>query len=158
MALIVSACAKTEVVTPEKMVEAAKAEVNLISAEKANDIINGEEIYNLIDVRGPMEHYYGYIPGSVMIPRGSLEFSIGSKEFWEHEGLYEPQKDEIFILYCKKGNRSILAAQTLQRLGYTKVYVIDGGWKKWELTYPEYTEKDLDKLGGGNKHEEVGGC
>lgn len=133
--------------------------VKLVAVDKVNEIIQGEEIYNLIDVRQKSEHYHGYIPGSVVIPRGSLEFNIGSEEFWEAEGLYMPEKSEIMIVYCKKGKRSILAAQSLMQLGYKNVIAIDGGWKKWELTYPDYTEKNLSMLSGGNDdHADAGGC
>jgi rhodanese-related sulfurtransferase len=123
--------------------------------------MNSEEgtVFTLIDVREDAEHYAGYIPGSVHLSRGRLEFNIDKDEFWEEEGLYKPAKDEIIVLYCKKGERSVLAAEALGKLGYKKVYTIIGGWKTWERTYPDEYEKNLEKLGG---HEAApaksGGC
>ena len=157
--LAIVACSKSTYHTPDDMVtEALEQGVKLVSPQDVNTIMEGEEIYNLIDVRQKSEHYYGYIPGSVVIPRGSLEFDIGSADFWEEEGLYMPEKKEIMILYCKKGQRSILAAKALMQLGYTNVTVIEGGWKNWELTYPDKAEKNLEKLSGGDSHESSGGC
>lgn len=158
---LTAACNEHTFNSADDMVKHAieKHNVKLVSANDVMEIMQGEAIYNLIDVRQKSEHYYGYIPGSVVIPRGSLEFNIGAESFWENEGLYLPEKTEIMVLYCKKGNRSILAAQSLMEIGYNNVVVIEGGWKNWELTYPDMTEKNLDKLSGGNEdHGDTGGC
>lgn len=114
-------------------------------------------MFNLIDVREPSEHNHGYIPGAVNIPRGVLEFNITNEAFWESTGFYFPEPTEEFILYCKKGSRSILAAETLKKLGYKNVTIIEGGWKKWELTFPTLQEKNLE-LESHGAAEEVGGC
>ena len=144
--------------TTDELVNHASKECQAIDAEKLLELMQGDDVYTLIDVRQSDEHYFGYIPGSVLLPRGSLEFRIENGEFWESEGVYMPLKDEIIVLYCKKGSRGALAAHTLQDLGYKKVYWLEGGWKKWELTYPDYTEKNLEALGGGGHAEDVGGC
>jgi len=147
--------------TPEEMVSAAISKIKLMEAEELNDLMmEGEEIYTLIDVRQKSEHYYGYIPGSIVIPRGSLEFSIGNEVFWDNEGLYLPLKDEKIIVYCRKGSRGVLAAESLRQLGYTNVYALDGGWKNWEVTYPDIFEKNLEMLSGGMEEDEadIGGC
>jgi rhodanese-related sulfurtransferase len=118
-----------------------------------------EEVFTVIDVREKDEYYYGYIPGAVNIPRGSIEFSINNATFWENEGLYMPLQDELIVLYCKKGKRSILAGQTLKHMGYKNVLVLEEGWKNWELSYPDYCEKNLEMLAGGPaKHDDGGGC
>ena len=144
----------------EALVEAAFKVVKTITVEELNKLMDSEEIYTLIDVRQKSEHYYGFIPGSLVIPRGSIEFLIGSEEYWEEEGLYMPLKEEKIIVYCRKGNRGALSAAALMQLGYENVYTLDGGWKKWELAYPDFTDKDLDKLSGGGaeEHDDGGGC
>ena len=43
-----------------------------------------------------------------------------------------PQKDAELILYCGGGFRSALAADNLQKMGYTNVWSMDGGWHAWE--------------------------
>lgn len=145
-------------VSTSEMVELAKEECKALDAEGLANLMMGEEIYTLIDVRQELEHYYGYIPGSVILPRGSIEFNIESEKFWENEGIYMPLKDENIVVYCKKGSRGALAAHSLKHMGFKKVYYLDGGFKKWELAYPDYVEKNLEALGGGHEEEDTGGC
>ncbi|MEA5111733.1 hypothetical protein SDC9_17628 [bioreactor metagenome] len=156
-----AACSKQEkYASADEMVENALKEVKLITADELHELMNGEEVYTLIDVRQPEEHYPGFIPGSINIPRGSLEFNIADSVFWENVGLYMPLREEKIVVYDQKGKRGILAAQTLRKLGYLNVLALKEGWKRWELTYPDLYEKSLEKLGGGN-HEAPkpgGGC
>lgn len=141
----------------DQMVETAKQKVPSISVEELLVKIDSMEMFNLIDVRIRSEHNHGYIPSAINIPRGTLEFKIANEQYWENEGLYMPVKDEEFILYCKKGSRSVLAVESLLKLGYKNVKYIEGGFKKWELSYPLLQEKNLEEL-GGHQEEEVGGC
>ena len=141
----------------EELVELASKDLKTITVEDLKTKIDSFEMFNLIDVREPSEHNHGYIPGSVNIPRGTLEFKIANEKFWESTGFYYPETTEQFVVYCKKGSRSILAAETLKKLGYKNVVFIEGGWKKWELTYPLMQEKNLELESHGNA-EEVGGC
>ncbi|MFA9389865.1 MAG: rhodanese-like domain-containing protein [Prolixibacteraceae bacterium] len=147
-----------ESISTDQMVAMAEKECPKITAEGLSELMMGEEIYTLIDVRQELEHYYGYIPGSVILPRGSLEFNIGNEKFWEDEGLYMPLKDETIVVYCKKGSRGALAAHTLMHMGYNKVFYLEEGFKKWELTFPDLVEKNLNALGGGHAEEASGGC
>jgi rhodanese-related sulfurtransferase len=158
--VIFAACSKNDQFkTPDEMVEHALKTVQLIKSEALHELMENYEVYTLVDVRQELEHYRGYIPGSVNIPRGSLEFNIADPDFWDAAGLYEPEKDELIILYCHKGQRSTLSAVSLRQLGYKNVRVIDGGYKKWELTYPDIYEKDLDKLSGqDSKPKKSGAC
>lgn len=152
------ACSKTETFTSaDEMVEAASKSINTITVEELKVKIDSFEMFNLLDVREPEEHNHGFIPGSVNIPRGTLEFNIANEAFWESTGFYYPEKTELFVLYCKKGSRSILAAQTLKQMGYDNILIIEGGWKQWELTYPLLQEKNLDAV-SHDSGGEVGGC
>ncbi len=161
LTFLISGCgSETYYENPDEMVSEALEVVDMIGVEELHKLMIGEEYYTLIDVRQKSEHYHGYIPGSLVIPRGSLEFVIGNEAFWEEEGLYMPLKDEKIVVYCRKGSRGILAAQTLKQLGYKDVYALDGGWKKWEVTYPDIFEKNLEMLQGGTEEhkEDIGGC
>lgn len=155
-----AACTKKqEFSSADAMVQQAMKSVTMMNSDQLYELMNGEEIYTLIDVRQEIENYYGFIPGSVNIPRGSLEFSIGKSEYWDNIGLYMPEKEEIIVVYCKKGQRGILAAETLTKMGYTNVRALDEGWKGWELSYPDLYEKDLEKLGGqSSTPASSGGC
>ncbi len=153
-----AACNKTETFNSvDDMIAGAAKDVTAIQVEDVKAKLDSFEMFNLIDVREPDEHNHGYIPGSVNIPRGLLEFNIGKEEFWESTGFYFPEKTELFVLDCKKGSRSILAAGTLKKLGYNNVLIIDGGWKKWELSYPLLQEKNLNAV-SHDSGGEVGGC
>lgn len=131
--------------------------LELISVEDMKVKYDAFEMYYLIDVREPNEYNYGYIPGAYNIPGGTLIFRIDSDEFWESIMGYAPQKEDEIIVYCKKGKRSVMAADALKRLGYTNVRYLDGGWKKWELSYPNEFEKN-EVQEHHEEEEEVGGC
>lgn len=155
---ILSACNKPEkYASADEMVAKAEKQVKMITAEELYKLMNSEEVYTLVDVRQPEENYPGYIPGSVNIPRGSLEFKVADSTFWEGVGLYMPLPAEKIIVYDQKGKRGILAALTLQQLGYTNVFALKEGWKKWELTYPDIFEKNLEKMNGGHDTPKSGG-
>ena len=112
--VLFSGCNRVKQFTsPEQMVEQALKMVKTITVDELNKLMDSEEIYTLIDVRQKSEHYFGFIPGSLVIPRGSIEFLIGNETYWEEEGLYMPLPDEKIILYCKKGNRGTKMITTL---------------------------------------------
>jgi rhodanese-related sulfurtransferase len=113
----------------------------------------------LLDVREPMEYYPGFIPGATNLPGGLLIFKMSDADFWTSHDYYDPPtKDSEIIVYCKKGKRSVMAADNLIKLGYKNVKFLDGGWKQWELTYPLEYDKALEKMGGHEAEGEVGGC
>lgn len=102
-------------------VKAKVAETDVVTVRKKLD--EGTSC-NLIDVREESERAEGYIPGSIHIGRGMLEPKI--------EKMIENRDSEI-ILYCGLGARSLLAAESLARMGYTNVSSMAdgiGGWKK----------------------------
>lgn len=156
--IIASSCSRQgEYTDVDAMVADALKSATSVTVNELMGLIENGDMILLVDVREPNEHNAGYIPGSVNIPRGTLEFKIGNEEFWDAEMLYMPEKEEQLVLYCKKGKRSILALESLKKLGYKNVSFIEGGWKRWELTYPLIYEKNLDVL-PHDDGEEVGGC
>ncbi len=141
----------------DQMVAQAKTGINEIAVADFKAKYDNFEPFVLIDVRTESEHNHGYIPGAVNIPRGVLEFRIAKQDYWDNAGLYMPGKDEEIIIYCKKGQRGALAAETLRKMGYTNVKNLEGGWKNWEMNYPLEYEKNLEDAGHGGGGE-VGGC
>ena len=119
-----------------------------ITAEELNSKIENMEDFFLIDVRQPAEFEKGNISYSTLIPRGVLEFKIGDKKFWEEEQWQAPEKDSDIVIYCKKGDRGILAAKALSELGYSNVKNLKGGIVAWD---PEFDSES------GTEQEE-GGC
>ena len=74
-----------------------------------------------LDVREPNEWNLGHIPGAVHIPRGQLETNIEQRL----------PRDREIVIYCASGNRSALAADTMQQMGYARVSSMAGGWRDW---------------------------
>lgn len=85
--------------------------------------------YYLIDVRQPSDYYTSNVPGSVLIPRGVLEFKIADAGFWSEQYIYPPEKTSEIIVYSSNGDMGVLAAKALMQLGYSKVYNLRGGYK-----------------------------
>jgi rhodanese-related sulfurtransferase len=77
----------------------------------------------LIDVREDNEFAAGHAAGAEHIGRGVIERDIVAKH---------PDKAEELILYCGGGFRSALATDNLQKMGYTNVWSMTGGWHAWE--------------------------
>jgi rhodanese-related sulfurtransferase len=75
----------------------------------------------LLDCREPNETNLGRIPGAIVLPRGTMETKI--------EALVP--RDAHLVIYCASGNRSALAADTLQQMGYSNVSSLAGGWNAW---------------------------
>ncbi len=84
-------------------------------------------------MREPEEHAAGNVPGSVHIPRGKLEFFADQSSPYADARLHP---DRPVAVYCQKGPRAILAAATLQRLGYHRVVNLAGGYEAWSAAQP----------------------
>jgi rhodanese-related sulfurtransferase len=82
----------------------------------------------LLDVREESEFAKDHLPGAVHLGKGILERDIEARV---------PDKSTELILYCGGGFRSALAADNLQKMGYTNVISMDGGIRDWrERGYP----------------------
>jgi rhodanese-related sulfurtransferase len=146
--------------TVDELVNDAKERISEISVQDFKALMDSEEPFVLIDVRETGEHNAGYIPGSVSMPRGVVEFRIGNESVWENEGMYTPLKDEMIIIYCKKGHRGTLATESLKQLGYSNIKNIAGGYLEWISGYPDIIDKNEDAIGGLSisQGESSGGC
>lgn len=111
-----------------QLVQEAKQRVhNLTVDEVAAELERGDA--TLIDIREQAEQQNGTIPGAIHASRGMLEFyADSSSPYYRQE--FDPNRR--IILHCASGGRSALAAETLQRMGYTNVAHLDGGIKAWE--------------------------
>ncbi len=134
-----------------------KTQIQEISVDALRDSMEHTSV-RIIDVRPEVDHGVAYIPHSVSIARGSLEFNIDNKAFWTKNNMNVPAKDELIVVYCKKGNRSALAAETLMRLGYTRVYSLKGGFSLWKLHFHDFFETNLPPGVKPPEEAEEGGC
>jgi len=76
----------------------------------------------LIDVREQDEFRAGHLIGARGIGRGILEYHIADEV---------PNTDREIVLYCRGGNRSALAADSLRQMGYANVHSLRGGYRQW---------------------------
>jgi len=104
-----------------QIAEAAKSRVREVSVEETLERVKTDA--TLIDVREDNEYEAGHAAGATHIGRGVIERDITGKF---------PDKDAELILYCGGGYRSALAADNLQRMGYTNVLSMAGGWTAWK--------------------------
>lgn len=107
------------------LVEDARRRIHEISAREAHEklALNAASNARLIDVREDHEWTQGHAAGAEHIGRGIIERDI--------ETLV-PDKNAELILYCGGGYRSALACDNLQRMGYTNIHSMAGGWKAWQ--------------------------
>ncbi len=105
----------------EQLVEEIVPNIKEISVAETLERIKNNVI--LIDVREDNEWEKGHAENAVHIGRGVIERDI------VHEF---PDKSQEIILYCGGGYRSALAAESLQKMGYTNVFSMKGGWSAYE--------------------------
>lgn len=103
-----------------EIVNDARGRVNEISVEDTREKVAGGA--NLIDVREDNEWEAGHAKGALHLARGIIERDIVDRF---------PDKTAEIVLYCGIGYRSALSADVLQKMGYTNVHSMDGGWKAW---------------------------
>jgi rhodanese-related sulfurtransferase len=159
LALLLLACEEDafEYNNVDVFVEEALENVEGITVREAREVFDTASYFLLLDVREPGEYKPGYIPDAINLPRGLVEFKIQSEGFWENKMRYLPEKSDLILVYCKKGKRAILAANTLRKMGFENVKYIIGGFKKWELTYPN-DYQFIPEETHGHVVEEEGGC
>ncbi|SDJ02681.1 Rhodanese-related sulfurtransferase [Ferrimonas sediminum] len=106
----------------DALVDTFRPQVNELSIDT---LLNWQAIgqpHQLIDVREQDEWQRDRLPGARYLGRGVMERDI--------ESLY-PDKDQVLVLYCGGGYRSVLAAVNLNLMGYTRVYSLIGGRRDW---------------------------
>jgi rhodanese-related sulfurtransferase len=105
-----------------KLVSEAKTRVKEIDVPDVKRRIDGGEKFLLVDVREDHEWASGHVPGAVHMGRGVIERDIEVRV---------PVTSTKIVLYCGGGFRSALVADNLQKMGYTNVESMDGGWRGW---------------------------
>jgi rhodanese-related sulfurtransferase len=105
-----------------KIVEDAKSRVREVSVDEAQrKLASGKA--KLIDVREDSEWAAGHARGAQHMGKGVIERDIEERV---------PDKNAQLILYCGGGFRSALATDNLQKMGYTNVASMAGGWRAWQ--------------------------
>jgi rhodanese-related sulfurtransferase len=105
-----------------KLVDDAKARVREVDVAEARRKLESGRA-SLIDVREDSEWAAGHARGAQHLGKGVIERDIEEQV---------PDKNAELILYCGGGFRSALSADNLQRMGYTNVASMAGGWRAWQ--------------------------
>ncbi len=108
-------------VTPHELVVEAKAQIKEVPTAEAQALL-GKRV--IIDVREYDEFAAGHLPGAINIPRGVLEFKIGMVPECAN-------KSGAFLVYCRTSGRAALSTVQLQKIGYTDVISMAGGFELW---------------------------
>ena len=111
-----------------KIVEDARHRVRECSVDDVKNKLDQGQKFLLIDVREDNEWAKDHLPGAIHLGKGIIERDV--------EGRV-PELDTPMVLYCGGGYRSAMAADNLQKMGYTNVISMDGGISGWrEKNYP----------------------
>jgi rhodanese-related sulfurtransferase len=105
-----------------KIVDDAKTRIRETNIDEVKKKIDHHEKFLLIDVREESEYAKDHLPGAIHLGKGIIERDIEQKV---------PDLNAEIILYCGGGFRSALAADNLQKMGYTNVISMDGGIRDW---------------------------
>jgi rhodanese-related sulfurtransferase len=111
-----------------KIVDDAKSRVKQATVDEVKNRLDQSEKFILVDVREESEFANDHLPGAIHLGRGVIERDIEARV---------PDLNAPMVLYCGGGFRSALAADNLQKMGYTNVISMDGGIREWrEKNYP----------------------
>jgi len=116
--------------TPADMLAEARKTVPEISAAEAKSKLERREVDLIVDVREPKEWDSGHIPGALHAPRGMIEW-YADPSYANHKAQLAEAREKNVVIHCATGGRSLLAAQSLQRLGFKNVSSMAGGFNDW---------------------------
>ncbi|HPF40022.1 MAG TPA: rhodanese-like domain-containing protein [Phycisphaerae bacterium] len=110
------------------IVNDARSRIRETNVEAVHERLERDEDFFLVDVREESEYAAGHLPRALHLGKGVIERDIERSI---------PKSDAPIVLYCGGGYRSALAAENLQRMGYTNVLSMDGGYRGWrEAGFP----------------------
>jgi len=111
-----------------KIVDDAKTRVRETNVDAVKARMDRGDKFVLVDVREESEFAKDHLPGAIHMGKGVIERDVEQTV---------PDLNTPLVLYCGGGFRSALAADNLQKMGYTNVISMDGGIRDWrEKRYP----------------------
>lgn len=106
-----------------RLVNDAKSRIREITVAETRGRLQNHTETKLIDVREDNEWETAHAAGAIHLGKGIIEGDIET---------IVPDRCTELILYCGGGYRSALTADSLQKMGYTNIYSMSGGWKAWK--------------------------
>jgi rhodanese-related sulfurtransferase len=100
----------------------------------------------ILDVREPAEFAQAHIPGSIHVPRGLLEAACD----WDYDDTVPElvrARERRVVVVCRSGNRSVLAADVMQQMGFADVVSLKTGvrgWNDFEQALVDERERPVD--------------
>lgn len=111
-----------------QIVNEARRRIRETTVDQIKARLDRGDQFHLVDVREESEYAKDHVAGAVSLGKGIIERDIEQKF---------PDTGAELVLYCGGGFRSALAADNLQKMGYTNVWSMDGGIRDWrEKGYP----------------------
>jgi rhodanese-related sulfurtransferase len=111
-----------------KIVDEARKRIRETDVDAVKSRMDRGDKFLLVDVREESEFARDHLPGAIHLGKGVIERDIEARV---------PDLSTEMVLYCGGGFRSALAADNLQKMGYTNVISMDGGIRGWrEKSYP----------------------
>ena len=105
------------------IVNDAKTRIQQIHIEDLRRLRASGEPFLLVDVREESEWAAGHASGALHLSKGTIERDVETRV---------PGHGTKMVLYCGGGFRSALVADNLQKMGYTNVISLDGGWRAYQ--------------------------
>lgn len=105
-----------------KIVDDARSRIRETTVDQVKAKLDNGEKFTLVDVREESEFAKDHLPGAIHLGKGVIERDVEKQV---------PDLDAPLVLYCGGGFRSALAADNLQKMGYTNVLSMDGGIREW---------------------------
>ena len=105
-----------------KIVNDAKSRVKETTVDEVKQKLDDGEKFLLVDVREESEFAKDHLPGAIHLGKGVIERDVETRV---------PDVNTPMVLYCGGGFRSAMAADNLQKMGYTNVLSMDGGVREW---------------------------
>jgi rhodanese-related sulfurtransferase len=105
-----------------KIVDDARKRIREVTIDDVKAKLDRKDKFLLIDVREESEYAVDHLPGAIHLGKGIIERDVEDRA---------PDQNTIMVLYCGGGFRSALAADNLQKMGYTQVLSMDGGIRGW---------------------------
>jgi len=105
-----------------KIVDEARSHIKETNVDEVKQRLDGGEKFVLVDVREESEFAKDHLPGAIHLGKGVIERDIEARV---------PNLGTPIVLYCGGGFRSALAADNLQKMGYSNVLSMDGGIRTW---------------------------
>jgi rhodanese-related sulfurtransferase len=111
-----------------RIAEDARKNIREVSIDEVKARLDRGAQILLVDVREESEFAVDHLPGAIHLGKGIIERDIEARV---------PDPSTPMVLYCGGGFRSALAAEALQKMGYTDVLSMDGGIRGWrERAFP----------------------